>query len=126
MFSFHFLSACVKHEIVDINIQDIACVKHEIVDINIQDIQDINIHGVYRGQLPHKNLSPLCSPLYDDFKTSTPSPPLCSSKLHKYNYEKAPYIGSSYHQFPQANLFTGLLTCSAFCKYITVHIYKNH
>ena len=40
-----------------------------------------------------------------------PSPPLCSSKSHKYsNYNNAPYIVSSWTQCPQADVFNRLFT----------------
>ena len=40
-----------------------------------------------------------------------PSPPLCSSKSHKYsNYNNAPYIVSSWTQYPQADVFNRLFT----------------
>ena len=74
MFSFHMLSAMIKHQIVDINIQALSMVSRGVKSL-------------------HKNLSPFvaCPPSYDHFKTFTLSPPLCSSKFYKYNCEKAAY-----------------------------------
>ena len=47
---------------------------------------------------------------YDGFKTS----PLSTSSLFQVaynNYEKEPYKGYSYAQFPQANLVVTVFTC---------------
>ena len=64
-----------------------------------------NLCGVWRGHLPHKNVS---FPLWLA-TPSSPSLPLCSSKSHKH--DKAPYIFSSWPESPQANLFARLFTC---------------
>ena len=49
-----------------------------------------------------------CPPSYDDFKTSPASKPLGFSKSHKYNYDNAPYIISSYPQLPKNTSSAGL------------------
>ena len=63
---------------------------HQIVEINIQTLSIVS-RGV--KSLLIKIFPPFvaCPPSYNDFKISTPSSPPCSSKPHKYNYDKAPY-----------------------------------